>query len=125
MVRLHDLRNAALAAFGYPLFVVLSSGEVASALVAALLFVVLAGGFIGTSNTTAIEHFPTRTRFSGFALGCNLGAAVFGGTTPLLAAWVICETGNLTAASVYLILAALGTMVVCWRLKETYRADVD
>jgi hypothetical protein len=44
------------------------------------------------------------------------------GTTPLLAAWLIHESGSLLASSAYLILASLAILLVIWRLKETYRA---
>jgi MHS family proline/betaine transporter-like MFS transporter len=43
--------------------------------------------------------------------------------TPLLAAWLIHTTGNLTAPAWYLILASLAILAVSWRIKETYRAE--
>jgi MHS family proline/betaine transporter-like MFS transporter len=110
---------------GYPLFLLLASGHFGPTLVGALLFVFLAAAFVGTANTTAMEHFRTRTRFSGFALGYNIGAAIFGGMTPLLAAWLIHTTGSKIAPAWYLILASLAILVVSWRLKETYRLQAE
>ena len=108
---------------GYPLFPLLASGHFGSTLVGALAFVFLAAAFVGAANTTAMEHFRTRTRFSGFALGYNIGAAIFGGMTPLLAAWLIHTTGSKIAPAWYLILASIAILVVSWRLKETYRIE--
>jgi MHS family proline/betaine transporter-like MFS transporter len=113
------------AVFGYPLFLMLSSGNFVLTLAAALLFVLPAACFMSPAITTAVEHLPTRVRYSGFALGYNAGAAIFGGTTPLLAAWLIHITGNLTAPSLYLIAASLVMLAVVWRLRETYRAEVE
>jgi MFS transporter, MHS family, proline/betaine transporter len=116
--------SGGFALLGYPLFLLLSSGDFAATLAGALLFVALAAGFVGAANTAAVERFPTRVRYSGFALGYNVGAAIFGGTTPLLAAWLIHTSGSLMAPSAYLILASLAVLVVIWRLKETFRSTI-
>jgi MHS family proline/betaine transporter-like MFS transporter len=117
--------SVAFVVLGYPLFLLLASGRFGPTLLGALLFVALAATFVGAANTTAMEHFRTRTRFSGFALGYNIGAAIFGGLTPLLAAWLIHSTGSNVAPAWYLILASVAILAVSWRIKETYRADVD
>jgi MFS transporter, MHS family, proline/betaine transporter len=109
---------------GYPLFLLLASGSFGPTLLAALAFVVLAAAFVGSANATAMERFQTRTRFSGFALGYNIGAAIFGGMTPLLAAWLIHTTKSNVAPAWYLILASAVILIVCWRMKETYRTEV-
>jgi MFS transporter, MHS family, proline/betaine transporter len=103
----------------YPLYLLLSSGSMAAMLASALGFVALATFFMGPAITAALEHFPTEVRFSGFAFGYNIGAGLFGGTTPLVATWLIQSTGSLQAPSFYLIAAAAIMLVVCLRLKET------
>ena len=56
--------------------------------------------------------FPTRTRYSGIALGYNLAQAVFGGTTPLVATWLIRVTGEVMAPAFYLsAIAAISAVV--------------
>ena len=92
----------------------------ASMLVSALGFVALATFFMGPAIAAAMEHFPTAVRFSGFAFGYNIGAGVFGGTTPLVATWLIQTTGSLQAPGVYLIAASAVMLVVCLRLRETF-----
>jgi MHS family proline/betaine transporter-like MFS transporter len=108
-----------------PLFWLLASDQFWLALAGALVLVVPAACFMAPANTTAVEHLPTRVRYSGYALGYNVGAAIFGGTTPLIAAWLIHSTGWLTAPAGYLVLAAIVILIVCWRLKETYRLEVS
>jgi len=110
---------------GFPLFSMLASDVFRTTLAAALMFVIPAACFMGPANTTAVEHLPTRVRFSGFALGYNAGAAIFGGTTPLIAALLIHATGWLLAPAAYLVVAAIVILIVCWRLKETYQIDVS
>ena len=108
-----------------PLFWLLASDQFWLALAGALMLVVPAACFMAPAYTTAVEHLPTRVRFSGFALGYNIGAAIFGGTAPLIAAWLIHSTGWLTAPAGYLVLAAIVILIVCWRLKETYRLEIS
>jgi MHS family proline/betaine transporter-like MFS transporter len=108
-----------------PLFWLLASDQFWLALAGALVLVVPAACFMAPAYTTAVEHLPTQVRFSGFALGYNVGAAIFGGTAPLIAAWLIHSTGSLTAPAGYLVLAAIAILIVCWRLKETYRLEIS
>jgi hypothetical protein len=74
--------------------------------------------------TAALEHFSAEVRFSGFAFGDNIGAGVFGGTTPLVATWLLQSIGSLQAPSAYLIGSAAIMLVVCLRLKETFSLAV-
>jgi MHS family proline/betaine transporter-like MFS transporter len=90
----------------YPLFLLLSRGTFASALGAQLAFAVCGALFIGTCPAAFVEMFPTRTRYSGIAIGYNLAQAILGGTTPLIATWLIRATGNDRAPAFYLMIAA-------------------
>ena len=107
----------------YPLYYLLASGDFVSMLVAALGFVMLTACFMGPAMTAAMEHLSTEVRFSGFALGYNAGAGLLGGVTPLAAGWLIHSTGSLTAPSYYLMALSAVLLVVCCRLKETFRID--
>ena len=53
------------------------------------------------------DLLPTELRYSGVALGSNLGFAIFGGTAPLVATWLIKATGDLAAPAWYLVVVAL------------------
>jgi MHS family proline/betaine transporter-like MFS transporter len=79
---------------------------------------------MGPAMTSAMEHFMTEVRFSGFAFIYNIGAGVFGGTTPLAATWLIQTTGSLHAPSAYLIVASVTMLLVCIRLRETVTGKV-
>lgn len=63
----------------------------------------------GTLPTFLCELFPTRVRFSGFALSFNSANALFGGTAPLIATWLIGATGSKLAPAWYLVFAAIVT----------------
>jgi MFS transporter, MHS family, proline/betaine transporter len=78
----------------YPAFGAIQIGSVLSALLIQLLLVAIFALNDGSFATYFVESFPAEIRFSGFALPFNIGVALFGGTTPLLATWLIQQTGN-------------------------------
>lgn len=59
-----------------------------------------------------LRLFPTRLRYSAMAIGYNMTVALFGGTAPLVATWMIKTTGNLAAPAWYLVATAAVTFIV-------------
>jgi MHS family proline/betaine transporter-like MFS transporter len=99
------------AALTVPLFSALSGAGLAG-----ILLVQLALGAMLTINDGTLpcflsESFPTRVRFSGFALCFNSANALFGGTAPLVATWLISTTGNKLAPAWYLVGAAVVSLI--------------
>jgi len=99
------------ALFTVPLFHSLSSASI----VGILLIQVALGAFLtindGTLPCFLSESFPTRVRYSGFALCFNSANALFGGTAPLVATWLISATGNKLAPAWYLVGAAVVSLI--------------
>jgi MHS family proline/betaine transporter-like MFS transporter len=54
------------------------------------------------------------------AAGYNVSAALFGGTAPLVATWLIRETGNLAAPAWYVAASAVISAIVTLMLKGRY-----
>ena len=67
-----------------------------------------------------VEQFPARIRVSGIALSYNTAFALFGGTAPLVATFLIKETGSKAAPSFYLMFSAAVSWLVFLRLRGTY-----
>ena len=57
-------------------------------------------------------QLPTHLRYTGIALGYNLAFALFGGTAPLVATWLIKTTHDLAAPAWYVVAAALVSFLV-------------
>lgn len=92
----------------YPAFVILEDGGFMVALLVQLFLVIFLALNDSAFATLFVESFPVAIRFSGFALPFNVGAAVFGGASPLLAEWLIRTTGNgLMPALIMMAVAAL------------------
>ena len=62
---------------------------------------------------------------SAVSIGYNLGFAVFGGTAPFIATYLIDITGDKLSPSYYLIVSALISLIVFARIRESYQDDVD
>jgi len=106
-------------ALSYPIFLLLGVSGFAGAMALQLVLVATFSLNDSTFATYFTEAFPANVRFSGFAIPFNFGVALFGGTGPLLAAWLIAETGNNTMpAFVMMAVAAMG-VVALFFTKET------
>jgi MHS family proline/betaine transporter-like MFS transporter len=99
------------AVLSHPLFVGMTDGSYASALTGGLLFAFCISLPSGCMAATMIELFPTRTRYTGVAIGYNVAQALLGGTAPLVATALIDASGNEIAPAWYLIVAAMVTGV--------------
>jgi MFS transporter, MHS family, proline/betaine transporter len=70
------------------------------------------------------EMFPTRIRYTAYAIGMNVGVALFGGTAPFIATYLISITGNDLAPSFYLMFAAGLSLITALVMKETAKAPL-
>nr|WP_219107567.1 MFS transporter [Austwickia sp. TVS 96-490-7B] len=109
-----------------PLFALLPHASLTGIVLIQATFCVMLTVNDGTLPTFLAELFPTSVRYTGFGLSFNTANAIFGGTAPMVATWLIQTTGSASAPAWYLVLAAvlaLGAMVVS---KETaFRALLD
>ncbi|WP_061170343.1 MFS transporter [Caballeronia hypogeia] len=78
----------------------------------------------GTLPCFLSEIFPTRVRYSGFAFCFNAANAVFGGTAPLVATWLIGATGSKLAPAWYLVGAAAIALIAMIASRETLHAPL-
>jgi MHS family proline/betaine transporter-like MFS transporter len=102
----------------YPMFLWMSQGTFTAALSAQLVSAVLSALYGGASLAAFVELFPTRTRYSGLALSYNVAVAICGGTTPLVATWLVNVTGSTLSPAFYLMAAALGTTLAALAMPE-------
>ena len=65
------------------------------------------------------EMFPTRIRYTAYAIAMNVGVALFGGTAPFVATYLISATGSNLAPAYYLMLAAALSLITALVMTET------
>lgn len=70
------------------------------------------------SITVLSEMVPTRVRCSAVSLSYNTCMAAFGGTTPLIATYLVARTSDDFAPVYYLMATTILSLVVIWRLPK-------
>jgi hypothetical protein len=74
---------------------------------------------------TQAEMFPTQVRYSGASFSYNIAYALFGGSAPLLSAFLIDRTGNLSSPGVYIAALAVVVLFFVAAAPETYRVSLN
>lgn len=103
----------------FPAFKLMQAGSVATlaigfGIVTGLLLCILA-----VIGSTFPAMFPTRVRYTSFAIGYNTSTLLFGGTAGYVVNWLIDATGNNDIPAYYLVVAGLIALVPIMRLPET------
>ncbi|MQA96626.1 MAG: MFS transporter [Streptosporangiales bacterium] len=92
----------------YPMFALMVGLQTLPVLLVVVFFLAaLKGLYFGPMASLLAMIFPTETRATGQAVGYNIGVAIFGGFTPLIATWLIKTTGMPVAPSFWVIVAAV------------------
>jgi MHS family proline/betaine transporter-like MFS transporter len=102
-----------------PLFYLLDGAGVIGLIAVQLIFGVILTMNDGTLPCFLSELFPTKVRYSGFAFSFNSANALFGGTAPLVATWLVTVTGNSLAPAWYLSGIAVVALVAMVASRET------
>jgi len=109
-------------AFAFPMFWLFQThNPVAIALAIALAVSFGQGIMFGPEAAWVAELFTARLRYSGASLGFQIGAALSGGLTPMIASALMLWTGATWSISLYLIAIALVTLVATFAAPETAR----
>jgi MFS transporter, MHS family, proline/betaine transporter len=103
----------------YPLFLLLNTGSLAAAIAAHAGLAAIESVFVSASLAAAAELFATQVRSSAYSIGYNLSVAIFGGTAPYVATWLVARTGNDVSPAYYVIVAAIVTLLTVLTMRET------
>lgn len=107
-----------------PYYWVLQLGNPWLAFVMQCVMMTPMGIYCGVTPTCIVEMVPPHVRFSASTFGYNVGAALFGGTTPLIALALIRYTKHLSSPGLYLIVCGFFALWVIVRMEETAKAKL-
>lgn len=102
-----------------PGYIIASGGSFGTALLGQLLIMF---GTVTANVVTAVlltEVFPTRVRYTASGVTYNVAYALFGGTAPYIATWLIDVTGNPLSPAIYLTIIAVGAFIATTLMPET------
>jgi MFS transporter, MHS family, proline/betaine transporter len=104
-----------------PALLLVRTGALFPVFLGLLILGALLSTFTGVMPSSLPALFPTRIRYGALAIGFNVSVSLFGGTTPLVTAWLVDATGNLMMPAYYLMAASLIGIVSVLALRETAR----
>src|SRR6185312_15146752 len=110
--------------FAFPYFAVLTHGGHVLIFVTVVVSIVLHAMQYGPQAAMIGESFPTHLRYGGAGLGYQLASVFAGGPAPLIATWLVHQTGTPYSISVYIVLAAVITVACVRALPDRSRADI-
>ena len=114
-----------LGGLAIPAYLLAGGGSFANALGGQLL---LAVGAVTANVVTAVllsEAFPTAVRYTSSAVTYNVSYAIFGGTAPFVATFLISLTNNKLAPAIYLTVIAAVALIATFLMPETSRKSFE
>lgn len=102
-----------------PVFMIYKSGNIGWILGAQIMLLMFAEAYISPSNAYLNSLFPRECRYSGVAFGSCLGAALFGGTTPLICSQFAVLFGPMGPSFYLIAMALIGFMAVRQKGRKT------
>ncbi|MDF3289796.1 glycine betaine/L-proline transporter ProP [Streptomyces silvisoli] len=109
----------AMVALAVPAFWMIRQGGLLWPAAGCVLLGLLLVTFAGVSASTLPALFPTHLRYGGLSVAYNISVSLFGGTTPLLASFLVNTTHNAMVPAYYLMVAGLIGTGAALVLRET------
>ncbi|MFP3202721.1 MAG: MFS transporter [Sulfolobus sp.] len=105
--------------FVYPYFYLISTGLFPFIVLAQVIYAIIASLGTGAYATALTELFPTKVRYTALSFDYHVGVAIFGGTTPFIATYLIFTTGYRLAPVFWGMAGMLVTLIAYIKYKET------
>jgi len=115
--------TAGLTFLSYPLYKMMLGTITFHLFIGQGLFAVFIGLFIGVTGVVMVELFDKNIRMSGVSVSFNLCFAMFGGTAPMIATWLIHTTHDNVSIAWYLSLVSLISFITVLTIPETYKKE--
>lgn len=122
--RMVALGTMSLVVFSYPLFLAFQQPTLKTVIIIQTIFAVIFAFSYAAIPTMLAEMFPTNIRYSAVAFPQNC-AAIFGGTAPLVATYLIHVSHNLLAPSFYLITVNIFMLITLLFIKESFLDELE
>jgi len=123
-------RLLAVTALGFavlivPIFLAAEAGALGLTWALLVLFAINMAMPNGAAPVALTDMVPAHIRYTGVAVVMNVSVAMFGGTAPLIATWLIEVTGSRTAPAWYVIAAGLISFCVILTVRPSAESRGD
>ncbi|MFI9531688.1 MFS transporter [Nocardia fusca] len=109
----------------FPTFWLIDTGNTIAATISMIIAVSIVHSTAYAPMASFIsELFETRLRFSGSAIGYQVGSMIWSGPVPFVAAALYAWSGSSWPLSVYIVIASLISFAAIYLTRESYRDDI-
>jgi MHS family proline/betaine transporter-like MFS transporter len=112
-----------LSILSYPLYSYMLSDNIVHIFIAQSTFATFIGLFMGVTGVVMVELFKKSVRMSAVGVAFNFSFALFGGTAPMIATWLIHTTHDNLSLAWYLSLSAFISFVTVLTIEESYKKE--
>ncbi|MCI9888643.1 MHS family MFS transporter [Micrococcales bacterium 31B] len=124
-VRTFQIGYVAIALWSVPMWFLIDSGDSLQFFVALFVLTIGLGLSYGPQSALYAEMFPADVRYSGVSIGYALGAILGGAFAPLIAQFLLDNTGKSWSIGVYVLVITLISLGAVSVVKETRGAPLD
>ncbi|MFI0822630.1 MFS transporter [Streptomyces sp. NPDC021098] len=111
-------------AWAFPFFALIDTEDFGALLLAVTVGLVFHGAMYAPQAAFFSEMFATRMRYSGASIGAQFSSVAAGAPAPLIATALLADYDSATPIALYVIAAALLTVVAVGAAKETRERDL-
>jgi MHS family proline/betaine transporter-like MFS transporter len=112
--------------FAYPLAALMHEADAAAAAAAAqMIFAALLALYMASIPAAMCEMFPHNVRVTAVSVGYGLAYALFGGTAPAVAVWLISRTGNDLALAWYIVALTAVSLTIALTTRDRRNEPLD
>jgi metabolite-proton symporter len=108
---MYGIGIASTAIFAFPYFGLLNTKLAGMALLAIVISLIVHDMQYGPQAALIAENFGTNVRYSGAGLGYQLASVIAGGPAPLIATWILKNTGSSIGISWYIVGCCVVSMI--------------
>jgi len=113
--------------YAFPYFWLLEQRNFAALLIATVLGLgIIWAPITAVLGTMFSEIFDAKVRYTGVSLGYQIGAAVAGGTAPLIATWLLVQfNDSYVPVALYIVLTAIISLIAVFTVKDKSNQELD
>ncbi|MDG4865432.1 MFS transporter, partial [Streptomyces sp. T-3] len=109
----------------FPFFALIDRGTFGSLILAVTVGLILHGAMYAPQAAFFSEMFATRMRYSGASIGAQFSSVAAGAPAPLIATALLADYDSSTPIALYVIAAAVLTLIAVGVAKETRQRDLS
>jgi MHS family proline/betaine transporter-like MFS transporter len=109
----------------HPLAELIQRGTVPSIAAGQMTFAALLAVYMASIPAAMCEMFPHHVRVSAVSVGYGLAYALFGGTAPAVAVWLMSRTGNEVALAWYVVAVTTVSLTIALTTRDRHGQTLD